>query len=254
MKVYFTGAPTGVHEYLSLMAGRRVMYSYVSRGRSVWTDASRFAGVALDSGAYSVWRRDAKVDIGEYADYCAAGEDAFDWYASLDVIGDWRRTLANQAALERRGLEPVPTFHLGEPWGLLDDLVSGYEKVALGRGPGMKFAVLWRHLTEIFTRCCDEDGMPLVRFHGFRMTERRLMARFPFESVDSTTWIAGIAFGQLPTEDGRMRAQSFLSASTRARVWLDFFDAAVKAERFDRTVANMPGRKKRRSAGGAHVR
>jgi len=239
--VYFTGAPLATREYLELMQGRRVMYSFVARRRSAWADLSRFGGVALDSGAYSVWRRGAKVDLGEYADYCARLEGSLDWYANLDSIADWRLTLANQATLERRGLRPVPVFHLGEPWALLDDLAIAYERVAIGRGPGMEFARVVSALDTVFTRYTDEEGSPLVRFHGFRMTDRRIMARFPFESVDSTTWIAGNAYGMLPTDTGRAGGFSFLGDETKARVWLEFFDAAPKAYRYARNCRTVGG-------------
>ena len=234
MRIYFTGRPIATGEYLEIMAGRAVMYSFANGARSWPGDLTVFSGVALDSGAYSVWRRRSRVDIGAYADYCLAMEDRLDWYANLDVIGDWRSTLRNQAALERRGLRPVPVFHLGEPWGVLEDLVSGYERVGIGRGPGMKFPALWPALEEVFSRYSDDEGAPLCMFHGFRMTERRVIARFPFESVDSTTWIAGLAYGELPTDTGRAKAPRFLRDTTRARIWLDFFDAAPKALKFER--------------------
>jgi hypothetical protein len=238
--VYFTGAPLATPDYLELMKGRRVMYSFVARNRSAWADLSHFAGVALDSGAYSVWRRGAKVDLGEYADYCARLEGSLDWYANLDAIADWRMTLANQAALERRGLRPVPVFHLGEPWALLDDLAICYERVAIGRGPGMKLDEVWSALDTVFTRYTNEDGAPTVRFHGFRMTDRRVMATFPFDSVDSTTWIAGNAYGMLPTDTGRAGGFAFLSDKTKARVWLEFFDAAPKAYKYVHHPHHVP--------------
>ena len=236
MKIYFTGQPLRTSDYLELMRGRGVMYSYLARGRGVWADLSVFGGVALDSGAFSVWSRGAKVDIAAYADYCAAHERELDWYANLDSIVDWRATLRNQSALEARGLRPVPVYHLGEPWGLIEDLATSYDRVALGRGPGMKFAAIWRALEEVFARFTDAKGAPTVEFHGFRMTDRRLLARFPFESVDSTTWLAGVAYDELPTDTGRAEGFSFMRDTTKARAWLDFFDAAPKAERFDRTV------------------
>jgi hypothetical protein len=234
MKVYFTGQPLATRDYVELLARRPVMYSYVSRNRAAWADLSIFKGVALDSGAYSVWRRGAKVNLDDYAGYCRALSDGLDWYANLDVIGDWRATLANQRRLERLGLAPVPVFHLGEPWALLDDLVLEYDRVGIGRGPGMSFAATWRCLEEIFDRYTDDDGAPQCLFHGFRMTERRIIARFPFDSVDSTTWIAGVAYGELPTDEGRAKGFSFLSARQKAQIWLSFFDAAPKARTFKR--------------------
>jgi hypothetical protein len=277
MKIYYTGQPLRNADYLALMRGRHVMFSYLSRRRSVWDDLTPFAGAVLDSGAYSVWRRGATVDIGEYADYCATREDDLDWYANLDSITDWKKTLRNQAELERRGLSPVPVFHLGEPWALLDDLVYSYSRVAIGRGQKVPFALLTTMLEFVFDRYSaprdaarrleargvrregDEGARrpatvaavsaplragraPFVKFHGFRMTDRRLIARFPFDSVDSTTWNAGVAYGELPTDDGRASKRatvadlgfSYLTDTTRARVWLDFFTAAPKAHAFTR--------------------
>jgi hypothetical protein len=232
VRVYFTGMPLATADYLSLMKGRCVMFSFPYRRRSAWADLSHFSSVALDSGAYSVWRRGVEVDIGEYADYCARLADALEWYANLDVIGDWRAGLRNLFALERRALSPVPVFHLGEPWGLLEDFVCAYPRVALARGAGITLRRTRRMLDEIFSRFSDADGAPMVRFHGFRMTDRRMMARFPFESVDSTTWIAGSAWDALPTDGGRASGFSFLSDAQKARIWLSFFDAIPKASRF----------------------
>jgi len=232
MRIYFTGMPLATADYLALMEGRAVMFSFPYRRRAAWADLSRFCAVAVDSGAYSAWRRGASVDLGEYADYCARVETQVEWYANLDVIGDWRAGVRNLAALERRGLSPVPVFHLGEPWGLLEDFALGYGRVAIGRGPGVSFAGMWRMLEEIFGRFSRVDGAPLVAFHGFRMTDRRIMARFPFESVDSTTWTAGCAWDALPTDGGRATGFSFLSGVEKARIWLSFFDAAPKARVF----------------------
>lgn len=239
MRIYFTGMPLATSDYLRLMKGRAVMYSFPRRGRSAWSSLSHFCSVVLDSGAYSVWSRGAAVDLGEYAEYCASVAGELAWYANLDVIGDWRAGLVNLATMEKMGLSPVPVFHLGEPWGLLEDFACGYELVAIGRGPGIPFGRMWRMLEEVFARYSEQDGAPLVRFHGFRMTHRRLLARFPFESVDSTTWIAGSAWDALPTDSGRATGFSFLSDMQKARVWLSFFDATPKAIVFKRRQGGL---------------
>lgn len=58
------------------------------------------------------------------------------------------------------------------------------------------------------------------------------MRRFPFESTDSTTWIAGSAWDALPGDTGSTRGFSFLSDVEKAGGWLSFFDAAGKATTF----------------------
>jgi len=44
-------------------------------------------------------------------------------------------------------------------------------------------------LDDLFLRICDEQGRPKVKTHGFGMTALVLMFRYPWHSVDSTTWI-----------------------------------------------------------------
>jgi len=224
--------PLATGTYLELMRGRPVMFSFLARSRAAYRDLSVFESAVLDSGAYSVWRRGAEVDLYEYADCCARLEDRLEWYANLDVIGDWRRGLENLHELERLGLSPVPVYHLGESWGLLEDLALGYDRVGIARGEGLSRNETVRLLEAIFSRFTDLRGAPLCRLHGFRMTDRRLMARFPFASVDSTTWIAGCAWDELPTDSGRARGFSFLDDVEKTRVWLSFFDAARKAATF----------------------
>lgn len=85
-----------------------------------------------DSGAFSAHTLGAAITIGEYATWLEKWAALFPLYASLDVLDDWRASARNQKALERRGLTPIPVFHGGEPWKVLEAMIERYEYVALG--------------------------------------------------------------------------------------------------------------------------
>ena len=53
-------------------------------------------------------------------------------------------------------------------------------------------------LKRIFTKhICDEKGMPRVKVHGFGLTSLSLMLRFPWFSVDSTSWVVTGRMGSI---------------------------------------------------------
>ena len=60
------------------------------------------------------------------------------------------------------------------------------------------YNILRPALDDIFsTIICGRGGMPRVKIHGFAATSIPLMCRYPWYSVDSSTWIKTAAFGQI---------------------------------------------------------
>ncbi len=145
----------------------------------------------LDSGAFSAWSQDVEIKIGDYIAFIKKHKKGIDVYANLDDIRDPEATWKNQIRMEKAGLHPLPCFHYGEdPKWLKKYLAKGHSYIALG---GMvpistKNLILW--LDTIFPKyLCDQAGMPKVKIHGFGLTSLRLMLRYPWYSVDSTSWV-----------------------------------------------------------------
>ena len=44
---------------------------------------------------------------------------------------------------------------------------------------------------------CDKDGMPKIKIHGFGITSLPLLLRYPWYSVDSTSWVLTGRFGAI---------------------------------------------------------
>lgn len=144
----------------------------------------------LDSGAFSAFTQGVEIDIDEYIQFIKDHEDLIAVYANLDAIGDPVKTLKNQAYMESKGLSPMPCFHYGEDEEYLCQYLIGYNYIALGGMVPISTKDLIPWLDRIFSKyICDKDGMPTVQIHGFGLTSLPLMLRYPWYSVDSTSWV-----------------------------------------------------------------
>jgi len=181
-------------------------YSLVNNNRAstdVVKTAQRFSiPLFLDSGAFSAMTQGAKIDLSAYIDFCLEHADTFDLIASLDVIGDWRSTLANHRSMIEAGVESIPTFHVNEPWSALRDLLTTNSYIALGVAGQQKKR---RQVMAWITRCFKlrQEIAPDCLFHGFGLTSSVVLCFFPWTSVDSTTWQVGRRFGDLIVVKGR---------------------------------------------------
>lgn len=153
----------------------------------------------LDSGAFSAHTKGVIIDINDYIQFIKDNRDNISVYANLDVIGDAEATWQNQLKMEEAGLMPIPCFHLGEDLSYLRKYVDRYEYIALGG-----LAHVGKNKWQLFTwlnRCwdiiCDEDGYPKVKVHGFAVTTLKVLCKYPWYSVDSTSWVLTGRFGSI---------------------------------------------------------
>jgi predicted glutamine amidotransferase len=152
----------------------------------------------LDSGAFSAWTQGKDINLVKYIKFIKKYRKYIDIYANLDVIGmggnqpnavTAEATLKNQRSMEKHGLNPLPVFHFGEPMKYLDYYIAHYDYISLGIAGNLpKRLVPW--LDDCFqNHICDKDGMPKIKIHGFAVTSLQLMVRYPWYSVDSTSWV-----------------------------------------------------------------
>lgn len=167
----------------------------------------------LDSGAFSVWTKGKELDINAYISFCEANLDTIDYFVNLDVIPGKpykAPTLADRKEAAKAGwgnyitvLKKIPNekvihvFHQGEDFKWLARLVK--KGIYIGLSPAndknTEQRVLW--LDKCMKYVLNQDGYPLVKFHGFAVTSSRIIARYPWYSVDSATWIRRSAFGDI---------------------------------------------------------
>jgi len=139
MILYLAGCPVSLgHEHtLCTIAGLRYrLLSFADvniarEGFSFWTSTRAPAPFFLDSGAFAASTQGTQIDLDAYCAFIEAHEAARP-YASLDVIGEWRASAKNHDVMRARGLDPVPTFHMGSPAHELRRLLKEVDYLALG--------------------------------------------------------------------------------------------------------------------------
>lgn len=173
-------------------------YHYIHSQRYV--DKIRRDGIKvfLDSGAFSAYSQGVTIDIGRYCDYIHRNADIIEFPSVLDAIGDYRETWRNQAEMERRGVNPLPCFHYGEPEEVLEYYIANYDYITIGGMVPISTPQLKIWLDRIWADYLTHpDGTPKVKVHGFGLTSLPLMFRYPWYSVDSSTWVQWAANGMI---------------------------------------------------------
>ena len=199
MKIYLAGTTVCSVDRGGLIADlfRSKLHSYYHCGNEQGFEREWFMknkqnkiDLFLDSGAFSAYTQGVQINLDEYIAFVHEHLPYLSVYANLDVIGDTEATLQNQKKMEAAGLHPLPCFHYGEPISYLTHYLKHYDYVAIGGVAQASTSALVPWLDELFASyICGKDGWPTVKVHGFAVTSLRLMKRYPWYSVDSTSWV-----------------------------------------------------------------
>lgn len=168
----------------------------------------------LDSGAFSAWYHSDTVDLDAYIAFIREHQSMFYSIVALDQIpGDKARMAKTQRDIEaaaaqsqknflymrKAGIEnPIPVFHQGEDFKWLEWMLD-HRIPYIGISPYMKATQksVMQWMDECFTRLTDKDGIPLCKTHGFGVTGHQVVRRYPWFSVDSTSWALSAGYGNI---------------------------------------------------------
>lgn len=170
----------------------------------------------IDSGAFSVWNKGLTIDLDEYLRYCKA-HPSVSVFVNLDVIPPKGLKLTNEVKEEtcKRGWDNfmkmirvlpmekvVPVFHRGEDIKWLEKYID-FGCPYVGISPRFDFASKLhtqrriKYLDDCRKVVVGSDGKPIVKTHGFAVTNHLMMMAFPWYSVDSATWTQQAAWGSI---------------------------------------------------------
>jgi hypothetical protein len=183
---------------------------FVSKDRISLDGLPRSCGsLFLDSGAHSLFnlhvlnskKKDPyrfyrtygfKKYLDNYAKFVKKYRKGIDFYVNVDAIFNPELSWRALKYLEREhGLKPVPVIHDGTPLMWVEKhLEAGYKFIGIGGlGQTSTKQTYMEWADRVFDLICStRDRMPLVRTHGFAMTSHSLMRRYPWWSVDSSSW------------------------------------------------------------------
>lgn len=185
-------------------------YHYVSSQRYVDEMRQVGAQVFLDSGAFSAYSLGVEIDIKAYCDYIIRNwdiiriEDGRPMASVLDGIGDAELTWQNQQWMEKYGAPPLPCFHFGEDEKYLWHYAKNYPYITIGGMVRKRVDDVIKWLDHIWRAggpLADGSGRPRLKVHAFGITTERIMERYPWFSVDSSSWIQAASFGSVYTAE-----------------------------------------------------
>lgn len=176
---------------------------------------SKRISIMLDSGAFSAWMKSIEINIDEYIKFCLTYLPFVDYIINLDKIpgrfGQKRLTIEqieesagigwrNYEYMLEKGIPKeklIHVFHQGENFKWLSKMVGSMDYLGLSPANDRttKEKLLW--LDECMDYVLDPQDFPLVKFHGFAVTSLKLMLRYPWYSVDSTSWVLTGRFGSV---------------------------------------------------------
>lgn len=195
-------------------------YHYIDSQRYVDAIRADGARVFLDSGAFSAYTLGATIDLKGYCDYIKRNldiirvDDGVVMASVLDGIGDPLQTYRNQLHMESLGVRPLPCFHAGEDERYLEHYIQNYDYITLGGMVGAGTDQLIKWLDRMWgEHLLDGSGKPRLKVHGFGVTSIPIMERYPWYSVDSSSWIQAAAFGSVFTAEHGAIAVSSQSPS-----------------------------------------
>lgn len=235
--------------------GLLVSYVYLEQFLKV-QGALRYRDWVLDSGAFSAFNSGTVISLDAYIARCKVlmeTDQTLTEIFALDVIGDWKGTLANTEKMWAAGVPAIPTFHRGEPDDYLRGIARDYPKIALGGVARLRGSAKLEWAERCFGVVWPK------RVHGFGFGGREAVMALPWHSVDATNWEMGpCAFGNWQSfgdlrirgsqQDLRAEIEFYMKmereAQSRWRREMALLDAAGPALRLamSGTMTTKPGK------------
>lgn len=190
MKLYFAGADASI-DFFYNNGIEQLLIAYPFLKKKQIKPNQKFF---IDSGAYSVMTSGITINIDEYIEFLH--KEKYTIYAGLDVIGDAEKTKINNDYMKEAGLNPIPAYHYGEPIEYLNYYLDNYDYIAIGGLVPIKHqrTSLFMFLDQCFSHITKHKSIPKV--HGFGLVNWEALKRYPFYSVDATSWQNPTRWGQ----------------------------------------------------------
>jgi len=168
----------------------------------------------LDSGAFSAWTKEKPINVETYIEFIHNHHEKFTYIVGLDVIPATfgqtsisaleqedaaRRGWLNYLTMVERGVPDnklLHVFHMGESFKWLKKAIYKMDYIGLSPANDCNTKQKIRWLDECMEYVL-EDGDPVVKFHGFGVTSMEIMHRYPWYSVDSSSWVTFSRFGTI---------------------------------------------------------
>lgn len=177
----------------------------------------------LDSGAFTAFTKNVVIKPDDYADFIHKHKHKITVASSLDSIGNAAETYELFLEMKRLGCDVIPVFHCREDYSYLKRyLDEGHDYLALGgMVPETKpWLAVW--LEDLWANyLTNPDGTARIKVHGFGMTILDFIKKYPWHSVDSSSWSYGARFGAVLVQwpNGDFTWMYLMPRHGSAKIW-----------------------------------
>lgn len=209
------------------------MSYYYMRGKkepvTLFENRKHAKTIIIDSGAHSFFSENSEAGLTvsvhtkktktketpaeyfeDYLLWAIKYYDYYDYFVELDIgelvgqdlVIQWRERLKQHKIFDKCITVMHPATCTWDDYlKMLDDTQSGYCAVE-GLRAGSAQIPYGKFLLEAYNK--------KVKIHGFALTNKKIIEKYPFYSVDSSSWKAGLQYGVYARSvDGKSKAISF---------------------------------------------
>lgn len=164
----------------------------------------------LDSGAFTfVYGTKKEIDwndyIKRYTDFINKNQIKKYFELDIDNIVGYDTVIEIRKKLEKlTGIKPIPVWHPSRGLKDFEETTKEYPYVALGgiagAKKGSKQVKIYEKNFNQFINIAHSNG---AKIHGLGYTSLTGLKKYHFDSVDSTSWLAGNKYGMVYWFDGK---------------------------------------------------
>lgn len=158
--------------------------------------------IMLDSGAFT--RSNGIVDftLEDYIKFLHTYGQSFFCYITLDIpmrgiltkekiSNSLRETEYNLERIEKEGLTPIPVYQRHwQDYSILEKYLNNYDYICIG-GTATGIRDNEEDLNKYLDKVFDLNSKYKRKLHGLGQTQNKILKKYPFYSVDSTSWLQG---------------------------------------------------------------
>ena len=181
----------------------------------------------LDSGAFTFMNNNmGKVDwlkyINDYADFIKKENIKYFFELDIDSIIGYEKVKEFTKYLEERvGRKCIPVWHKARGLAEWQRLTKEYDYVAIGGLVTKEIkSTEYKYFTELLKIAKNNN----CKVHGLGFTNLKLLGKYPFYSVDSTSWKSGGRFGSIYEFKNNKMIQHKKPLNTRAKSKNGWYD------------------------------
>jgi hypothetical protein len=204
-------------EVIKEVRPKNILISYwyfKNRNLQEWVkDLGYLPNIMLDSGAWSAYNQDKRIDFKKYIDYINKYKEYIYEFVNLDEIGDPDISYWSYLVMKKKGLNPIPVYHYGEDFKYLDAYIKrGEKRIAFGGTVMEKDKIKVANIaSEILKR------YPQISLHLLGSSSKKLIQYCPeAHSCDSSTWMK-MAINGFPKH---IEGKTYEAKKERMKYWM----------------------------------